>query len=285
MAIMNQVKTVLLLGALTGLMLGVGQLFGGRQGLFIALIFVLLFNFVMYWFSDRIVLMMYRAKPVTRQQAPKLYKIVAELCKDANIPVPPLYIIPSETPNAFATGRNPKHAAVACTEGILKLLSEEELKGVLAHEISHVKNRDILITTIASTIAGIISYLAMMARWAAIFGGVGGRDRDDSGGLIGLIALTVLAPLIALVLQLALSRSREYQADASGAALLKDGKPLASALQKLETGVKHNPMRFGSPSTANLFIVNPFSTTALVSLFSTHPPMPQRIQRLKNLKF
>ena len=283
MAIMNQVKTVLLLGLLTGLMLGIGQMFGGRQGLFIALIFVLLMNFVMYWFSHKIVLMMYRAKPVTKQQAPKMHKIVEELCTETGIPKPPLYIIPTQTPNAFATGRNPKHAAVACTEGILQLLSEEELKGVLAHEISHVKNRDILITTIASTIAGVISYLAAMARWAAIFGG-GNRD-SDSGGFIGLIVLTILAPLIAVILQLAISRNREYQADASGAKLLRTGTPLAQALKKMDESIKHNPLRFGNPSTANLFIVNPFRGSALISLFSTHPPTQERVQRLKQLKF
>lgn len=283
MAMMNQVKTVLLLGILTGLMLGIGQLLGGRQGLFIALMFALLMNFVMYWFSAKIVLMMYRAKPVTKQQAPKLHEIVEDLCKEAGIPKPPIYIIPSQTPNAFATGRNPKHAAVACTEGILKLLSEEELKGVLAHEISHVKNRDVLIATIASTIAGVISYIASMARWAAIFGG-GDRD-NDSGGALGFIVLTILAPLIALILQLAISRSREYQADASGAQLLKTGIPLANALRKMEEGVKHNPLRFGNPSTANLFIVNPFRGSAFIELFSTHPPIPARIERLKKTKF
>jgi len=281
--IKNQIKTVVLLGALTALMLWFGS-FWGQQGLFIALFFVLLMNLVTYFFSDKIVLMMYRAKEVKEKDAPNLFKIVKEVSHDANIPMPRVYIVPSDTPNAFATGRSPKHSAVACTQGILNLLTKEELKGVIAHEISHIKNRDTLIMVIASTIAGVISYLAMMARFAAIFGGFGGRDNRNSGNAIGLLVLAIITPIIAMIIQLAISRSREYMADESGARIIKNPEALASALEKLELGVKHNPMRLGSESTSSLFIVNPFKASALLSLLSTHPPMKERVKRLKELK-
>ena len=229
MGVENQLKTVFLLSLLMGLLMGVGWLVGGVQGLTIALIFSVLMNFGMYWFSDRIVLAMYRAKEATPHEEPELHRIIREVVHLAGIPMPKVYVIPSEAANAFATGRNPKHAAVAVTHGIVSLLSKDELKGVIAHEIAHVKNRDILITTIAATIAGVISYVAMMARWAALFGGGGGRDRNG-GDIIGLIALAIVTPLIAMLLQLALSRSREYLADETGAKTIHN--PLALARWK-----------------------------------------------------
>lgn len=279
MAIMNQFKTVILLGALTGLFLLIGYYFGGQAGLTIALIFSIAMNFGSYFLSDKIVLMMYHAKEIKEKDNPALFKLVREVSKLAGIPMPRVCIVPGPTPNAFATGRNPKHAVVAVTEGILGLLSREELKGVIAHEISHIKNRDILIQTIAATIAGVISYLAMMARFAAIFGG-GDRERD-SGDLFYILALSILTPLIATLLQLALSRSREYLADETGAKTIHNPTALASALAKLEDGVKRNPLRFGSPATSSLFIVNPFSAAGIAGLLSTHPPMQERIKRLK----
>ena len=226
---------------------------------------------------------MYKAKPASKEQHADLYMMVKELTKKAGLPMPKLYIVPSQNPNAFATGRNPKHAAVACTQGILNLLSKDQLRGVLAHEISHVKNRDILITTIAAVVAGIISYAAMMARWAAIFGGMG-RDRN-SGSMFEMLALAILAPIIALIIRLAISRSREYMADESGARLIGEGEPLATALESLHSNVDQNPMRLGSKTTSSLFIVNPFSAKGVMSLFSTHPPMTERTKRLRNMKF
>ncbi|MBI2581476.1 zinc metalloprotease HtpX [Candidatus Woesearchaeota archaeon] len=281
----NQIKTVLLLGLLTGLLLVVGRLIGGQTGLFVALIFSVLMNFGAYWFSDKIVLAMYRAKPADKKTQAHLHKIVEEVVAAANIPKPKVYIIPTEAANAFATGRSPKHAAVACTEGIMKLLTDKELKGVIAHEISHVKNRDILVTTIAATIAGVISYLAHMAQFAAIFGG-GRRDDNRGGGnAIALLALAIITPIIALILQLAISRSREYLADHSGATTIKDGEPLASALAKLDKAALHHKMGMGNEATASLFIVNPLKGHGLMSLFSTHPPLEARIQRLRSMRF
>lgn len=279
----NQIKTGLLLSILAGMALGIGYYFGGTQGMTIALVLAVAFNFVTYFFSDKIVLMMYGAKEASHAHYPALHKMVSELAKEAGIPKPKVYIIPTETPNAFATGRNPKHAVVAATEGILKLLTDKELRGVIAHEIGHVKNRDILITTIAATIAAVISYTASMMRYAAIFGG--SRDNNEgAGNVFGLIALTIITPLVALVIQLAISRAREYQADKTGAHLCKDSHSLASALQKLHQGVKQKPMRHGSPSTSSLFIVNPFSSNFIVSMLSTHPPMEERVRRLKEMK-
>ena len=245
----NQLKTVVLLALLTALLLFVGNLIGGYNGLLFAGIFVVIMNFGSYWFSDKIVLAMYRAKEVTDKAHP-LYKIVKEVVDLAKIPMPKVYIIPTNASNAFATGRNPNHAAVAATEGILNLLNHDELKGVIAHEIGHVRNRDILISTIAGTIAGVISYVATMAQWAAIFGG---RDRQNSNAL-SLIFLAIITPLIAAIIQLAISRSREYNADATGAALLKNHKGLASALEKIENDVKRHPLGFGNQATAHLFI-------------------------------
>ncbi|MDO8556378.1 MAG: zinc metalloprotease HtpX [Nanoarchaeota archaeon] len=277
----NQVKTVLLLGILTALLLFIGSFFG-TSGLMIALAVVVIMNFVTYFFSDKIVLAMYHAKEIPKSSNPKLHHLVEDICKGYGIPKPKIFLVPTDNPNAFATGRNPKHAVVAVTEGILHLLSDRELKGVLAHELGHVKNRDILVTTIAVMIAGTISFVASMARFAALFGG--SRDRDG-GDIIGLLVLALLAPVIALVLQLAIARSREYLADQSGASIIKDADGLASALQKLERVNKTHPLRFGSPTTASLFIVNPFTARSFATLFSTHPSTEDRVKRLRALKW
>jgi heat shock protein HtpX len=229
------------------------------------------------------ILFSYRARKVSKNEFPRLHAIISELSKKAGIPKPTIYVIPSQTPNAFATGRNPNHAAVAVTEGIMSILSEDELKGVMAHELTHIKNRDTLISTIAAAIAGIISYVAFMARWAAVFGGFG-RDRDDSSGL-ELLFLAILTPIIATILQLAISRSREFLADEGAARMMKTGKHLASALEKLENASKRLPMRFGSKTASSLFIVNPFRGSALLELFSTHPSTGKRIKRLKEMSF
>jgi heat shock protein HtpX len=278
----NQIKTVMLLGALTAILLWVGQYFGGAAGLTIAIIIVGIMNFGMYWFSDRIVLAMYRAKEAPKDS--KLYHMVKEVAKKADTPMPKVYRIPSRNPNAFATGRNPKNAAVACTDGIMGLLSDRELKAVIAHEIAHIKNRDTLITTVAATIAGVITYVAMMARWAAIFGGFGGRDDRQGGGLIELLVLAIVTPLVATIIQLAISRQREYLADSSGAGYIKDPDALADALLKIEQGVKAHPMAMGNTATSSLFIANPFRGGALISLFSTHPPMHERVDKLRKMK-
>ena len=279
----NQFKTVALLGALTALLLVAGQLLAGRGGLLIGLIFALSMNFGSYWFSDKFVLKMHKAKHVTELEQPELYNLVKEVTHLARIPMPKVYIIPSETSNAFATGRDPKHSAIACTQGILKLLTKEELKGVIAHEISHIKNRDTLISTIAATIAGVISYLALMARFGAMFGGFGGRDRGNN--MFEMLALAIITPIIAMIIQMAISRSREYIADESAAKIINDSKGLANALEKLESESKHNPLRSGNKSCASLFIVNPFKSGVLVNLFSTHPPMKERVRKLENIEF
>jgi heat shock protein HtpX len=273
----NNLKTVLLLGLLTGIILYIGS-FWGQQGLVIALMMSVVMNFASYFFSDRIALSMYKAQPVTREQAPELYRILDFLCARHGVPMPKLYIIPDESPNAFATGRNPQHASVAVTQGAMRLLNEGELTGVLAHEISHVKNRDILISSVAATLAGIIMWIASMARFAALFGG--GRDGDDEGGgALGFLATIIVAPIAAMLIQMWISRTREYQADASGAEAAGSPNGLASALQKLENYSKRIPMN-ASPSTAHMFIMHPFSGRSLMNLFSTHPPTQKRIQRL-----
>ncbi len=279
--IKNQLKTVVLLALLTALLLWIGH-FWGTSGIIIGLIFALLINFVSYWYSDKIILRMYRAKPATEKEDPRLYRIVREVVQLANLPMPKVYIVPTDNPNAFATGRNPKNAAIACTSGILELLNDDELKGVIAHEASHIKNRDILIQTVAATIAGVISYVAMMARFGAIFGGFG-RDRDGSN-ILQLLVLAVITPIIATLLQLAISRSREFLADESAAKTLHNSFGLANALQKLEQGIKKNPLRFGSQATSAIFISNPFRG-GLLNLLSTHPPMAERINRLKSMNF
>ena len=266
---------------MTGIVLWIGQLFGGSQGMAIAFAFSLLLNFGSYWFSDKIVLAMYRAREVKEAEAPELYPIVHDIALRARLPMPRLYIIPSESPNAFATGRNPEHAAVAVTEGILRIMNREELEGVLAHELSHVRNRDILISSIAAALAGVIMMLAHMARWAAFFGGVG-RDRDEEGGggIVGLILMSVLAPIAAMIIQMAISRSREFLADSTGAKTVGNPLGLASALAKLERASEAVPME-ARPETAHMFIVNPLSGGSLLSLFSTHPPIEERIARLR----
>jgi heat shock protein HtpX len=277
----NSFKTALLLGLMTGIVLCIGQIFGGSQGMAIAFAFSLLLNLGSYWFSDKIVLAMYRAREVKETEAPELYSIVHDIALRAHLPMPRLYIIPSESPNALATGRNPEHAVVAVTEGILKIMNREELEGVLAHELSHVRNRDILIGSIAAALAGVIMMLAHMARWAAFFGGVG-RDRDDEGGggIVGLILMSVLAPIAAMIIQMAISRSREFLADSTGAKTVGNPLGLASALAKLAHANEMVPME-ARPETAHMFIVNPLSGGSLLSLFSTHPPIEERIARLR----
>ena len=280
----NLIKTGFLLVVLTCLLILIGGAVGGRQGMAIAFVLALVLNAGSYWFSDKIVLGMYGAQPVTEAEAPQLYRIVRQLAAEAHIPVPPIYIIQNDSPNAFATGRNPQHAAVAVTEGILRIMNEEELRGVLAHELSHVRNRDTLIMTIAATIAGAITYLAQMAQWAAIFGG--GRRSDENGGggsAIGALLMAILAPFAAMLIQMAISRSREYQADASGAQLCHRASGLAEALQKLDIAKRQVPMD-AAPATAHLFIVNPLTSGGLASLFSTHPPIEERIARLRAMR-
>ena len=280
----NSFKTAVLLGALTGLILIIGQVFGGQQGLVIAFVFAMIMNGGSYWFSDKIVLSLYRARELKYEDAPDLHRIVERLSQQAEIPKPRIYLIPSQNPNAFATGRNPDHAVVAVTEGILRLLDQEELEGVLSHELAHVKNRDILIGSIAATLAGVIMVLASMARWAALFGGFGRDDEDGGGGIVGLIAMAILAPIAAMLIQFAISRSREYLADETGARVSKNPQGLASALEKLSLASKRIPLG-ASPatarSTAHMFIVNPLSGKSLMGLFSTHPSSQDRITRLR----
>jgi len=279
---MNNLKTVILLGALTGLLILIGGWFGGRSGVVIAFFFAMALNFGSYWFSDKIVLKMYKAREVTEADAPELYSLVKDLSLRAGLPMPRLYVIPGNTPNAFATGRNEHHAAVAVTEGIVGLLNRDELEGVLSHELTHIKNHDILISSIAATVAGAIMMLASMARWAAIFG-IGRDDDDEGGGIFGLIVMAILAPIAATVIQMAISRSREYLADEGGARI--SGKPsgLANALEKLSYSSKKAPMDV-NPSTAHLFIVKPFSGRSLMNLFSTHPPIEKRVEKLRAMQ-
>ena len=279
----NQIKTTILLALLTAFILWIGQLLGGQQGMIIALIFAAGMNFFSYWYSDKIVLRMYRAKEASPAQAPEIYRMVQELTQRAGLPMPKVYIIPDETPNAFATGRNPQHAVVAVTEGLVRIMDREEVMGVLAHELAHVKNRDILIGSIAATMAGAIMLLATMARWSAFLGG--GRDNEEGGGLgiIGLIAMSVLAPLAAMIIQMAISRSREYLADSTGAAICGQPEWLARALEKLGAYSGRMPMN-ASPSTAHMLIVNPLSGKGMMSWFSTHPPLQERIARLRGTR-
>jgi heat shock protein HtpX len=275
----NTFKTAFLLSALTLLLMFVGRVFGGQNGMLIALIFAAVLNFVSYFYSDKIALAMYRAKPVTREELPRVYQVVERLTQKIGIPMPKIFVIPTESPNAFATGRNPNHASVAVTQGILALLNDEELEGVLAHELGHVRNRDILISSIAATVAGAITYLAEIARWGMIFGGYE-RDRDSrGGGGFGALLMLLLAPVAAALIQLAVSRSREYQADETGAHFTGNPYALASALSKLDAYSKRLPLQ-ATPSTAHLFIVQPFLGMSFGSLFSTHPPIAKRIERL-----
>jgi heat shock protein HtpX len=275
----NAFKTAFLLTLLTLLLMFIGRLFGGQNGMLLALAFAAVMNFVSYFYSDKIALRMYRAQPVTREQLPRAYAAVERLTQKIGIPMPKIYVIPDDSPNAFATGRNPQHASVAVTQGILNLLTDEELEGVLAHELGHVNNRDILISSVAATVAGAITMLASMARWGMLFGGFGGRDDRDRGGGIAAILMLFLAPLAASLIQLAVSRSREYQADATGAHYTGNPYALASALSKLDTYSRRLPMQ-ATPSTAHLFIIQPFLGMSFSSLFSTHPPIAKRIERL-----
>src|SRR3989338_1276174 len=279
MAIKNQVKTAVLLALLTALLLWIGSFFG-KAGLIFAAIFVGLMNIGSYWFSDKVVLWMYRAKEAKQSEYPKLYKIVKEVSKLSNLPMPKVYVIPTNSPNAFACGRNPKHAAVATTEGIMKILNEDELKGVIAHEFAHIKNRDILISTVAGTIAGVISYIGNMFMWSAMFG-----DDDNRGNVFGLLFLAIITPIVASIIQLAISRSREYLADETGAKFVRNGNALADALEKIEKNVAAHPMRMGTQATAHLFISPPFRRGTFLSLFLTHPSTQDRTRRLRNMKF
>jgi len=274
---MNQLKTVFLLSALTALLVWVGDLVAGRQGMWMFLVIAAVLNFGAYWFSDKIVLKMYRAQPVTQAQAPELYGIVSSLAQRANLPMPALYIVPGESPNAFATGRDPQHAAVAATEGILKLLTREELEGVLAHELAHVRNRDTLTSTVVATIAGAITMLSRSMMW---FGG-GRRDNGHGGNPIGMLVAVLLAPLAAMLVQMAVSRTREFAADRTGSEI--SGRPLAlaSALRKLERGARAIPMKSANEATAHQFIVNPLRGGGLSGLFSTHPRTDDRVARLE----
>ena len=280
---MNGIKTTLLLVALTLLFVWIGYGLGGQRGMMVAFMFAILMNFISYWFSDKIVLKLYRGRKVDQSTAPELVDTVRRVSQAAGIPMPAVYIIPKETPNAFATGRNPNHSAVAVTEGILRLLDRDELEGVIAHEVSHIKHRDTLISTVAATLASAIGMLAYMARWGAIFGGYGGRDDRNGGGLIGLIAMSIVAPLAATLIQLAISRSREYAADDGGARFSHKPWALASALEKLHNLNQRYPMG-AQPASAHLFIVNPLSGRGLASLFSTHPPVEERVARLRAMR-
>jgi heat shock protein HtpX len=280
----NSFKTAILLSALTALILIIGEIFGGRNGLVIAFIFALIMNGGSYWFSDKIVLSLYKAQELPYEAAPELHGMVERLAQQAGIPTPRIFLIPSQNPNAFATGRNAEHAVVAVTEGIVRLLNQDELEGVLSHELSHIKNRDILIGSISATLAGVVMMLASMARWAALFGGFGRDDDDGAGGIIGLIAMSILAPIAAMLIQFAISRSREYLADETGAKIAKNPLGLARALEKLTAASKRIPMHAGAATaqaTSHLFIVNPFSGKSLTSLFSTHPSAEDRIRRLR----
>jgi heat shock protein HtpX len=276
----NRIKTVLLLAVMTAFVIVVGRILGGRTGMYIAFILALGMNFFSYWYSDKIVLRMYGAQEATPEDAPQLHQIVEELALEAGIPKPRIYIIPDDSPNAFATGRNPEHAAVAATQGIMRLLTPAELKGVLAHELGHVRNRDILISTIAATMAGAIMILASIARFTAIFGGM--RDDDEGGGIVGILVMSIIAPIAAMLIQMAISRSREYLADETGAHLAHDPEALARALEKLSKGTQRAPMN-ASPSTAHMFTVNPLTGRGMMNLFSTHPPIEERIARLRSM--
>jgi heat shock protein HtpX len=281
----NTLKTTALLAALTVLFVLIGGMVGGEQGMVVAFLFAGLMNFASYWWSDRIVLWMYGAQEVTEAEAPQFHGLVRRLAQRAGLPMPRVYIIPTDTPNAFATGRNPQHAAVAATQGILRILTVDELEGVMAHELGHVRNRDILISTIAATLAGAIMMLARMGQWAAMFG-VGRSGEDDEGGsagFLGLMIMAIVAPLGAMLIQMAISRAREYLADAAGAQISRKPWALADALEKLERGATALPMD-ANPATAHLFIVNPLRGSGLLNLFSTHPPVAERVSRLRAMR-
>ncbi|KAF0145024.1 MAG: heat shock protein HtpX [Nitrospirae bacterium] len=278
---MNSLKTMILLVTLSLILVWAGGAFGGKQGMTMAFIFAGGMNLFAYWFSDKIVLKMYGAREVAETEVPELYGIVRRLAQKAEIPMPKVYIIDADQPNAFATGRNPKHAAVAVTTGIMRILSADELTGVIAHELAHIRHRDILISTIAATLAAAISYLAQMAQWAAIFGGR--RDDDESGSPAAALVMMIVGPIAALLVQMAISRSREYAADEGGARLAGNPRFLANALRKLDMASKQIPMQ-ANPATSHMFIVNPLSGGGLLKLFSTHPPMEERVARLESMR-
>lgn len=278
----NRIRTTFLLAVLTVMIVGIGKMLGGNGGMVIALVIAGAVNFFSYWYSDKIVLRMYRAHEVGREEAPELYEIVEHLCSRAGLPVPRLCIIPQQAPNAFATGRNPEHAVVAVTEGLLRYMDRREIAGVIAHELGHVKNRDILIGSIAATLAGAIMLIANFARWAAIFGGMSRDEGEGGGGIIGLLAMSIIAPVAALLVQTAVSRSREYLADSTSAQITGNPEWLAAALEKLDTYTKKIPMEV-NPSTAHMFIASPVSGRGVMHLFSTHPPIADRIARLRGI--
>ncbi|MDO9308242.1 MAG: zinc metalloprotease HtpX [Deltaproteobacteria bacterium] len=282
---MNRFKTTILLSLLTILLVSMGGAIGGQGGMIIAFGMAAVMNFGSYWFSDKIVLKMYNAQEITREVHPSFYGMVERLAGRAGLPMPKVYIIPDDSPNAFATGRNPEHAAVAATEGILRILTPDELEGVMAHELAHVKNRDILISTIAATIAGAISMIGNMLQWGAMFGAGRGDDEEGggAGGLIGTLVMAIVAPIAAMLIQMAVSRSREYLADASGAEICGRPLALAGALRKLHNASQAIPLHDARPATAHMFIVNPLTGGGMMSLFSTHPPMEERIARLESL--
>lgn len=277
----NALKTGVLLVVLTVLFVAIGNYVGGRGGMVMAFAIAILMNAGAYWFSDKIVLKMYRAQEVSEAEAPELHAMIHRLTTAASVPMPKVYILPSDSPNAFATGRNPEHAAVAVTRGIMKILAPDELEGVLAHEMAHVKNRDILIGTVAATLAGAIMMLARFAQFAAIFGG--GRDRDEGGGALGLLAMAIIAPIGAMLVQMAVSRSREYQADATGARFCGRPDSLARALEKISGTSRRIPLE-STPATAHMFIMSPLSGKGMMSLFSTHPPVEKRVERLRTMR-
>jgi heat shock protein HtpX len=281
----NNIKTLFLLAGLTALMVLMGKLIGGQTGMMMGFIIALGMNFFSYWFSDKMVLRMYNAQEVDPSQAPELHQIVEELAREAGVPKPKVYVVPTESPNAFATGRNPEHGAVAVTEGILRLLTPTELKGVLAHEMGHIAHRDILIQTVAATLAGAIMIVADMARWGAMMGAGASREGEERSGLgpVAMIAMAILAPFAAMLIQMAISRSREYLADDAGARFSHNPESLARALEKLAYGVQAAPMQ-ANPATEPLFIVNPLTGGGLMSLFSTHPPIEERIARLRAMR-
>jgi len=281
---MNRIKTTLLLSLLTVLMVFMGSAMGGTTGMVFAFLMACAMNFFSYWFSDKIVLKMYGAREISEHDHPAFYGMVHRLAVRAGLPMPRVYIIPSESPNAFATGRNPEHAAVAATEGILRILTPEELEGVMAHELAHVRNRDILVGTIAATFAGAISMIGSMLQWGAILGAGRGNEEEGSGGLIGSLAMAIIAPMAAMLIQMAVSRSREYLADESGARICGSPQALANALRKLHSASRLLPMTEARPATAHMFIVNPLTGGGLISLFSTHPPVEERIARLEAMK-
>jgi heat shock protein HtpX len=280
---MNTLKTAVLLTFMTVLLVFVGAAIGGRNGMVIAFMMALVMNFVSYWFSDKIVLAMYKAQPVTEAQAPDLHAMIRRLTQKAGLPMPKVYIIPDESMNAFATGRNPEHGVVAVTEGIMRALDREELEGVIAHELAHIKHRDILTGTIVATIAGAISMLAQMAQWAMLFGGGRRDDSDEGGSPVVALVMMIVAPIAAMLVQMAISRTREYEADKGGATIAGNPYGLANALLKLERGAQVVPMHDAKPATAHMFIVNPLTGGGLMKLFSTHPPIAERVKRLKEM--